>query len=293
MKSVQGIPSSGSVPFMFGALDAVALPGPVLRRLLSDVGMSPAASRTLLARLRARGDLAVTHHGRVGIYRLAGTMRRRFEFLRTGPEPRPWGGAFGLVIYDIPESERAMKDRLRHVADRAGLGTLRSGVLISAEPAVAADVVDRVRPGLLPHGDPADSGETEPVGLVLESGTLELPTVRARSVAATAWDLPHRSQAFAEQLTMIEHIIEADVPTDPSTAFRRLYDAYLGTVQTRLLDPDLPAELLPADWKASELVRAIGQLIQRWQIPLDAHIDAAIDATAHRDLVERAEYEHP
>lgn len=262
--------SSGSVPFIFGALDAVALPGTILTALLVDTGMTEAAARTALARLRRRRQVSVTRVGRVGVYRLSGGMLERFQRVERGPRAETWDGRFRTVVYDIPESERAVKDRLRAMAAGFELGTLRPGVLISTRDGMlAGSLADYRGPGLL------------------ETGMLEFEPEVSRAVAARAWDLPQRSEEFARACREAERLVDPEaVPADPAKAFGDFHAHYLASIDVRLRDPNLPAELLPPTWKAGKLNDLLTAMLEVWDGALTAHFEAVLRASPHSHLAE-------
>lgn len=261
------IPRSANVPFIFGVLDAVALPGTILVRLLVDAGMSEYAAKTQLARMKRDGAVTVERVGRAGVYRLAGPMLRSFEHVGRGPRPRSWDGKFRTIVFDIPESHRAVKDQLRSAAAALGYGMLRPGVLISPH--------DRPMPAI-----PCPDG-------FVETGLLELSASASRAAASRAWNLAERSEAFAAQHRTVTRLLDPSaVPSEPAAAFRAFHDHYLGSIEVRVHDPDLPTDLLPDDWMAVPLDRALRRLLELWSPTVTAHTDAVIAASAHRHLVE-------
>lgn len=262
--------SVGSVPFIFGVTNAVALPGTIVTALLVDTGMSEAAARSVLARLKNRGAVTVTRVGRVGVYRLSGRMLERFRRVERGPLTEKWDGRFRTVVFDIPESERAVKDKLRAAAAGREFGTLRPGVLIST------------RDGMLPGALADYRGR----GL-LETGQLEFAPDAARAVAARAWGLPRRSEEFARACRAAERLVDpAAVPTDPARAFAEFHTNYLASVDVRMHDPGLPDELLPLGWKAGELNELLTVMLEVWDGAVRAHIDAVVRASPHAHLAE-------
>src|SRR4051794_28161000 len=125
--------SVGLVAFLFGIAGAPTVAGPVLRRLLADLGMSADASRALLSRMVRQGQLASERDGRYTRYRLAGEFARAFERIRDQSQTRPvpWAGHFHAVLYSVPEAHRDFRDALRRAAIFAGYGILQPGVLIA------------------------------------------------------------------------------------------------------------------------------------------------------------------
>src|SRR3984957_19803805 len=130
-------PRIGIVAFAFGVArahqgDAVA--GPVLLRLLADLGVSGPAARSLLLRMRREGWFTSERAGRQARYRLApvtAAAQARVERQLRGNRPE-WDGSFSGVLFTVPERHRSFRDRLRRSAHLLGYVTLRPGLLIAA-----------------------------------------------------------------------------------------------------------------------------------------------------------------
>jgi len=122
----------GLVAFLFGVSGRTELPGGVLAEMLGEFGLSPAAVRQLLARMRAHGQLAGRRVGRRTLHRLVGPIAAQVDQVRA-PQPAPpsWDGSFHAVLHHVPERHRAFRDRLRRVAGLLGYGALQPGVLIA------------------------------------------------------------------------------------------------------------------------------------------------------------------
>src|SRR5699024_9226800 len=115
------------VPFLFGALGASAVTGPVLVRLLSELGVHESAARNLLVRMRNMGFLEVERSGRMAIYRINAEFTHRYRQVEGTAAAPIWQGRFDGIVYSIPEKFRRLRDRLHHTALAAGYGQLRSG----------------------------------------------------------------------------------------------------------------------------------------------------------------------
>jgi phenylacetic acid degradation operon negative regulatory protein len=142
------------VLFAFGVTETpagVGLPGPLLLRLLADLGLSSSASRSVLLRMRRDGLLCATRAGRVAHYALTpavGALENRLENQLRGKRPA-WDGAFAGLLYEVPEASRAFRDRLRHAAHLAGYARLRPGLLIAHTDRTLelAHILDHPPPG--------------------------------------------------------------------------------------------------------------------------------------------------
>ena len=254
------------VPFLFGLSGRSELPGPVLVRLLGDLGMSPGAARALIARLRSDGNLTSVRQGRTAGYRLGGDLARGFERLRSrAPAPPVWSGHFYALLYQVPERDRAFRDRLRRAAVLYGFGHLFPGVLISLS--------DR-------FGDLAGHLDQAPDSAVIMNARLQMDEPEAARAAAQAWGLPELDRVLQGHLEALEAALgtpEGASPIDGPAALRRL-DAEVGPVMSDLLRaPRLPASLYPPQWCLPRLLAAVQQTWQRWLPAVTAHVDDLLD----------------
>ncbi|MGW5684848.1 hypothetical protein [Nonomuraea sp. NPDC003754] len=251
----------GLVPFLYGVAGREELPGTVLTRLLTDVGLTEGAARSLIARMRRDGLLAATPRGRGADYHLAGNFLadfRRARDRRAGPPP-VWDGYFHAVFYTVPESQRAYRDRLRRAATLARYGLMQPGVLIS--PA------DR-RAHLL-----EELGGQPPAGTVYY-GRVGLSTADAADVAYRAWELGELNSRFHEHAVRLRAAArEPMTPVEPNGAALAAYiRLFGGALVDTLRAPPLPQELLPDDWGLPALHAAIGEVFARFGPPSQEYV---------------------
>jgi phenylacetic acid degradation operon negative regulatory protein len=236
--------SVGLVAFLFGVVGQPTVSGPVLRRLLEDLGVSADAGRALLSRMVRQGQLTSERQGRYTRYRLAGEFARAFGRIRDQPQARPteWPGAFHALLYRVPEQHRDFRDALRRAAVFAGYGILQQGVLIAPTDRSAA-----LAPTL---------GERPP-GTEVWLTSLAMVPEQATRAASLAWDLPALGKVYAshiERLTRPESRVDGG-----ATALRSYVDLLLPALTDTLREPSLPQVLLPEDWPGAVLRRVIGE----------------------------------
>ncbi len=262
----------GLAPLAFGVADASALPGPILITLIRAMDdLSEAAVKSLLHRMVGLGMLEVTRQGRVGVYRLAGTMLAGFAAVRDHGRirtPLAWTGAFHSVIYDIPESHRPLRDQLRNQAFRAGYRALRPGVLISPTDESAAL-----------------KQPTEP-GLRCVMGWLSVELDEARAIARTAWDLDRHRASRQRAIGTLRAALANPAPEDPE-ALRRYHQVIQPVVDVRFNDGDLPPELLPDDWPGGELFALMDEVTRHLGPAVDRYVAGVLAASPHHNLVRR------
>ncbi|MCQ8768380.1 hypothetical protein [Streptomyces telluris] len=253
------------VPFLYGVAGREELPGVALVKLLTDVGLTAAGARSLIARMRKDGLIAATPRGRGADYRLAGTFLESFRQVRHGrPEPPPWDGFFHAVFYTVPESRRAYRDRLRRAAALARYGLMQPGVLISP--------VDRRDHLTAELGGPPEEG-------TVYFGRIELSTADAARVAHRAWELGELDRRYREHAARLRAAVrEHPVPPGPGgpalAAYAKLFGGSL--VDTLRTPPGLPPELLPGDWSLPVLLAEVGRTYAHFGPPVTAYVEGVV-----------------
>ncbi|MBO0811941.1 MAG: hypothetical protein J2P23_07825 [Microlunatus sp.] len=234
-----------AVGFVFGVLQAEAVPGPVLVRLIADTGMAEPATRTMLSRMVRGGRLSTTRHGRVAVYQLAGGFRDQFFRVRHADERPSWTGSFHTILYDIPETRRADRDGLRDRAAEAGFGSVRPGLLIGL-----ADPAGWITPW------------SERSGILVEAATLGCSIPTARRLAERAWSLAELATAlerFVDQLQAIGDQYH-DGPPNGRDAFMILNTTMRSYAGLYLRMPTVPDELTPPGWPGRRIPTALGRV---------------------------------
>ena len=219
--------------------------------------------RVVVTRLRRDDWLASRRDGRETIYSLTDASWRLLDEGRARIFDRasgPWVGQWHMVIYSVPEADRALREQLRKKLAWLGFGPLSSSVWISPH-----DRVDAVCQAF--SGQPS----------------IQLDVFRSTSVngaadvdiASRAWDLGQLNKDYAGFLERYEPRIalyRAGELTGPAALVERMHlvNDYR---HFPFRDPDLPTELLPQGWQGQHA----------HQVFLDAHdllaqpADAAID----------------
>lgn len=216
-------------------------------RLLGDLAVEEKAARQALMRLAADGWITADKQGRrtrwnltpAGERLLADGTRRIFSFAGA---VRQWDGAWLLLSVDVPEGQRALRQKLRTKLAWVGFGCLPEGLWISPRherEAEAAEVLAEL--GL---SDAALSFRASFGGI----GTAE-------SMIRQAWDLDEISRRYDEFLDVVESLR----PRDPRQAL--VYQIRLVQEWRRFpfLDPGLPRQFLPEEWsgtRAAEVFHA-------------------------------------
>jgi len=231
--------------------------------LMDCFGVPEATVRVVVARLRKEGWLGSRRDGRETTYLLTDSARRQLElghsriFHRTTD---PWDGQWHMVIYSVPETERALREQLRKKLYWLGFGPLSSSVWLSPH-----DRLDDIKASFV------------------DRPVIRLDTFRARSgsaavdrdMAARSWGLDALNRDYTE---MLEHY-------RPRLARYRggeLQGRSALVERVRLVhdyrafphrDPDLPAQLLPEGWAgraAHEIFLEAHELLRQ---PAESYVD--------------------
>lgn len=255
----------GLVGYLIGISERDDMPGPALVELLGELGVSTAAARQLLTRMRAAGQLTGVREGRRTRYVLAGAFGAAVRSRRDdrGIVP-PWDGHFYALLHHVPEAHRAYRDRLRRAAVLVGYGAPQPGLLISVgdRSAALADVL-------------ADA----PAGASVRPVTLGLDVDDARELARSAWALDALASDLRADLAELRAALaSAGEPGTGADAVRELADMTFGIGTDLLRDPVLPVAIRPPDWPGDELRGAYYEVVRRWLEPAARHVRARVDA---------------
>lgn len=268
---LQSSGAASALGYVFGAFGAEAVPGPSLIDLLQDLGVAESAARTMMSRLTRDGQLTVQRHGRVAVYRLAGSFRDRFFRLRHADEPLAWPGAFQMIMYDIAEQSRRDRDALRERAAAAGFSAARPGMLIG-------------------FGDPADwvAEWAERDDLFVRTGQLHCTVEVAVELAERAWNLADSAPPLHRYLQQLERIRRRDAsrPAAAPDAFRLLNDVMRGYGELYVSTPSLPIEITPADWPGQYVPAALGAISGLLGPRAQQHAMDSVDRRELRHLLE-------
>ncbi|MEU0568038.1 PaaX family transcriptional regulator C-terminal domain-containing protein [Nonomuraea sp. NPDC005983] len=252
------------MPFLYGVAGREEMPGAALVRLLTVLGLTTGAARSLIARMRRDGLIAATPRGRGADYRLSGPFLRSFRQIRDGrPEPPAWDGLFHAIFYTVPEAQRAYRDQLRRAATLAGYGLMQPGVLISPtdrRDRLAAELGSAPRPG------------------TVYFGRVELPLADAATVAFRAWELDELDRRYREHAARLRAAVRnRPVPPPSATALLDYVQLFDGALTDTLRTPlALPPELLPGDWSLPALLAATGEVYAHFGPPATEYVQSVL-----------------
>jgi len=218
---------------------------------LDLVDVEEKAARQAISRLADKGWLTSERVGRRTRWALSPWATDVLErgadrIYGLGQRNDEWGGTWLVLLASVPESQRAVRGPLGVRLGWAGFGSIGQGVWVSPRvdrEAEAVQVLDQFgldgatmfRSEMTETGDPAD-------------------------LARRAWQPDELAAEYDSFLTTAGQLDTHDGATTTG-ALLRLVDAWR---RFPLLDPDLPAALLPDDWPGHIAARRFARLRTRW-----------------------------
>jgi len=237
-----------------------------LRGLIALMGCFDVAEtsvRVVVTRLRAEGWLHSRRDGRETTYLLTDEAWRLLNEGRSRIFDRaagPWDGQWHMIIYSVPEADRALRDQLRKKLAWLGFGQLAPAVWLSPH-----DRLGQVEDGLVGQDSMRlDLFHSRSKGITSD-----------RELAARAWDLDELNRGYAELLERYQPRLDG---------YRSGVLAGLAALVERMQlindyrrfpfrDPDLPPELLPEGWLGRAAHEVFLQAHGLLRAPAEAWVD--------------------
>jgi phenylacetic acid degradation operon negative regulatory protein len=228
---------------------------------LATFDVEEKSARQALARTAAEGWMESDRVGRrvrwsltpPGRKLLTEGAQRIYEF---GSVERPWDGQWLVLLVSVPESKRDLRHRLRTRLTWAGFGSPEAGVWISPDVSRQDEAME-----ILTNLDLARAA----MSFVASYGTIG----EVGSMVARAWDLSEVETRYEEFMTEFGTLEPADGPAV-------LHAQTLLVHEWRrfpFLDPQLPAELLPGNWRGTQAAQLFHRRHQEWRPAAQQHWD--------------------
>jgi len=240
----------------------------VLIDVLGGLDVEHKSARQALARTAAEGLVTSDRAGRRVRWTLTPSGRRLLSdgaarIYGFGSPARAWDGRWLVLLVSVPEARRQLRHRLRTRLAWAGLGSPAPGVWVSPDPGKETEVAEVVADlGL----DAVTSSFVGPFGTIGEEA----------AVVSQAWDLPAIERGYEDFLAEFAGFATAA----PRSAAEVLTHQVLLVHAWRrfpFLDPQLPAELLPAEWAGARAATLFDTLHHRWAAQAQAHWTTLVD----------------
>lgn len=155
-----------------------------------------------------------------------------------------WDGKWRVVIFDIPEKQRRLRDDLRLELKKLGFGCWQRSVWVTP-----FDFVRELNKFL----EQCDLSEN--VQIIVGERFGGLPN---RKFAASVWPLEEISKEYTQLLESWEKELKKERSNkERLQVARTLHNDYIAILLT---DPQLPGELLPLDWEGDKAAKLFGKL---------------------------------
>lgn len=251
-----------------------AIPSAALVRLLGAFEINEQAARVALGRLAARGALIMERRGRTTWYRQSPnllTILPQGRAVTEGfGEPRSgWDGRWVVVTWTMAGGNTAASSshRVRTNLRELGFAPLAPGVWVSpdqyheGELTSALAVESDLRFTVFTGTDLAFPGATSP---------------------RSAWDVEEMRPEYDNFLELFSPFLEpsAGDPIDPRAALVTRTRAVYRWFAIATLDPDLPLEMLPADWPRTAARHLFVSMVDRLTPYADAYVRSVIGGVA-------------
>ncbi|MCI1696724.1 phenylacetic acid degradation operon negative regulatory protein PaaX [Aneurinibacillus aneurinilyticus] len=215
-----------------------------LTRLLGEFGLSEQAVRAAISRMQKQGWLESTKVGNRSYYSMSLRGQKRLDEAAARiykVEAEGWNGKWCIASYNIPESQRNLRDQLRKELTFLGFGMLTTSTWISPN-----DLTERVKDITLSYGI------TEYVEVFMAS---HIGWSEPKKLVEKCWNLDEMNQAYQEFIELYQP--EYEVLKRKMEQKEDVADSDCFVAKTKLvhhyrkflfIDPDLPEELLPDLW---------------------------------------------
>lgn len=233
---------------------------------LALVDVEEKSARQALARTAAAGWIDSVRYGRRAAWALSPAGRR---LLSEGAAriygfqgvARDWDGRWLLVLVSVPETDRHRRHLLRSRLGWVGLGSPSPGLWISPYP----DRQDEVQQIL------AEAGvEGTASSFVARDGQIG----DAVNMAQQAWDVTALERRYDEFRDAFGRL----TPRTPEATLRAQIQLVHEWRRFPLLDPALPASLLPPDWSGGQAGALFRRRHEQWAAAAQTQWQALVAA---------------
>jgi phenylacetic acid degradation operon negative regulatory protein len=250
--------------------------------LLAPLGLNQRLVRTSVFRLSKEGWLTSRQVGRRSFYSISDLGQHRFEsaFRRIYAQPHAeWDGVWRIVI--ISQVDSVQREGLRRELSWLGFGNLAPGVM--AHPMADMDSLAVTL---------QDLGLQDSVIVMRASSEGLASSQPLKQLVQECWNLKQLSQdygRFLERFRPIWKTLEGIEDLEPEQCFHIRTLLIHEYRRILLRDPQLPSELLPADWAGTAARLLCRNLYRLIQGPAEHYLSGVLE-TADGPLPEAAPY---
>jgi phenylacetic acid degradation operon negative regulatory protein len=244
-----------------------------LIELLGPIGLSGQAVRSTLSRMSRKGWLKSRTASRYSFYSLTPKSTRLLEEGAQRifqPRADPWDGRWHLLVYSIPESKRHLRRKMLRRLRWLGFGALNHATWISPRD-MRAEVEQIVN--------------TFNIRPYVEFFTAEHRDFSSDDEIVTrCWNLKRLHKYYAALIARYEPLYQEDKARiraghslPPEACFVRRFMLIHEYRSSPYVDPNLPLELLPADWLGERATQLFQQYHEMLVDEAEAFVDTVLE----------------
>jgi phenylacetic acid degradation operon negative regulatory protein len=229
-----------------------------LLEALVALGFSEKAARQAIARAASAGWLEGRREGRRVLWRvspwLQKSMNNGLQRVRSiSREPKPWNGRWLIFVVSLPDTRRTIRNKLHKSLRWAGFGTPTTGLWVNPHIDRLSETADIIRRFQLDDVAHVFTGEAHEIG------------VDVARLVQSAWNW-----------NLIDNEYDLLVKRYANLRPRCLQSTFLTHCalvqewqQIPFIDPGMPKELLPLDWRGRRSAKRLEEMRERWGV--EAH----------------------
>ena len=209
------------------------------RAFASNLQVGDGAFRKAVSRLLATGEIdKVANDQGVVSYRLSPKGQTRFQrsFPLSRLSQKPWDSLWRVVIFDVEETSKRKRDRLREKLVSLGFGRFQESVYLSPLDALA-DLKEYLKSEGL-------------YGQVVVFEAKEMLGISSRAVASYTWKLEGLNARYLALIEEAKDLKDTDLVEEEAQLKKKLFSLLAK-------DPFLPRELLPSEWLRDKARRTV------------------------------------
>lgn len=237
-----------------------------MTRLLAVFGVEPATVRVSMSRLKKEGWFTTRRQQRETVYELTEKMLHVLNEGRVrifDRQQEPWQGRWTMVIYQVPETDRSLREQLRKDLSWHGFGQLSTSTWVAPH-----DLLDTA------HQLAADypSATID----VLWCGTGD--PLADRNLAARCWDLSQLAADYERFITRYAPFNDpaANAAKPGRQALAERIQLISDFRRFPFRDPFLPAELQPEAWPGDAAFTLFKEIHRQLAGPSNAFVSELI-----------------
>lgn len=174
-----------------------------------------------------------------------GIDKLRYKFAIYTLNNNSWDGAWRIVIFDIQELRKNLRDSFRRNLKSLGFGQLQKSVWISPYP-VFEDINKFIKENNL-------SNEV----IVFETRKISLSN---QIVAEKAWNLKELEESYINSYITLNELSNKLKLETQKNLFKEFKKNHKNVLDIYFTDPQLPTELLTVSWPKNKVVKLLKKL---------------------------------